>query len=150
MSEELNPCPFCGGEPEMIHAVLEEYHSVNPELICRECGYRIKAKNLAIVIADSPKENCKFLDRQTIRIWNTRPVEDTLEKEVERLKAENEKLKNKLVLVKKHVVDNRDALLFVLKSEHNNATYCEFAFCQSLLELINADTGKVGGDNETA
>lgn len=83
---ELKPCPFCGGEPEMIHAVLEEYHSVNPEIICRECGYRIKAKYLAISIADSPKETCKFLDRQTIQFWNTRPAEDALKAKVERMK----------------------------------------------------------------
>ena len=87
MSDQLKPCPFCGSEPLMVHAVLEEYHSVNPEIICRECGYRIKAKNLAIAIAYSPKENCDFMDRQTIAVWNTRPAEDALTAEVERLKA---------------------------------------------------------------
>jgi Lar family restriction alleviation protein len=84
--DELKPCPFCGSEPLMVHAVLEEYHSVNPEIICRECGYRIKAKNLAIAI-DSPKANCDFMDRQTIAVWNLRPAEDAKDKEIERLKA---------------------------------------------------------------
>ena len=37
MSEELKNCPFCGGEPEMTHAVLKEYYSVTPEIICKKC-----------------------------------------------------------------------------------------------------------------
>ena len=89
MSEELKRCPFCGGEPEMIHAVLKEYYSVNPEIICKKCGYSIKAMDLAININYSPEENCAFMDNQTIPIWNTRPEE-------ERLKAENDRLKEEL------------------------------------------------------
>lgn len=86
MSEDLRPCPFCGGEPDMIHAVLEEYHSVDPEVICKACGYSIKSKDLAIAIADSPKENCEFMDRLAIQCWNFRPVEDALKAELTELR----------------------------------------------------------------
>ena len=140
MREELKPCPFCGGEPEMIHAVLEEYHSVNPELICRECGYRIKAKNLAIVIADSPKENCKFLDRQTIRIWNTRPVEYALTAEVERLKEALKKIAN---------LRNTNPGVHCV----NNPSCAEDAFCNLFcamgdIAITAVSTPEKGGEDE--
>ena len=65
------------------------------------------------------------------------------------LRDKNARLKEKLETIKKHIVDNRDALLFVLKAEHNNATYCEYAFCQSLLEMFNAPDINDGRTEET-
>lgn len=72
----------------------------------------------------------------------------TLRDENKALKAEVERLKSKLELVRKHIIDNRNALLFVLKTEHDRATYCEYAFCQSLLEIINSVTPEKGGEDE--
>jgi hypothetical protein len=137
---DLKPCPFCGNEPEMIHAVLEEYHSVNPEIICRECGYRIKAKNLAIAVDDSPKENCDFLDRQTIRYWNTRPAEDAKDKEIERLE-------NKLKELKECIIDSRDK--YMKLTEHKDFTTATISFgaynlLNSFIEIINAPDNNVG------
>lgn len=83
---DLKPCPFCGGEPEMIHAVLEEYHSVEPEISCEKCRYTIKLKELAIAIDESPETNADWWDRGITKKWNTRPAEDAKDKEIERLK----------------------------------------------------------------
>lgn len=129
MSEELKPCPFCGCTK------INEY--------AESVDVGDEYANIFNYIVECPDCQCSRGDSRTsdvIKRWNTRPAEDAL-------KAEVERLKNKLALVKKHIVDNRDALLFVLKSEHDRATYCEFAFCQSLIELINTDTGK-GGEDE--
>lgn len=58
--------------------------------------------------------------------------------DIDLLKAKNKRLKSKLELIKKRILSNRNILLFSLKEKHDSAKYSEFAFCQSLLELINA------------
>ena len=61
MSEELRPCPFCGGND----IVYEEALSVT---YCNDCGGE--------------------LDEGFGSDWNTRPIEDALQAENERLKEE--------------------------------------------------------------
>lgn len=76
--------------------------------------------------------------------WNTRPAEDAL-------KAENERLKNKLALVKEHLVIHRDSALnnILEDKDQYRKVQNEFLawFCCRLIELINTDTGK-GGEDE--
>ena len=70
MSEELRPCPFCGEEPVQSGNFVA-------------CG----------------NENCPTCDNYwtdpqilTIEQWNTRPIEDELRAEIERLKVRIEEL----------------------------------------------------------
>ena len=70
MSEELKPCPFCGGNP----SVWEKGSLVN-------CAGRHNAD----IFPMSKYE------------WNTRPIEDALQAEVERLTAENARLREELI-----------------------------------------------------
>ena len=65
MSEELKACPFCGGND----IVYEEALSVT---YCNDCGGE--------------------LDEGFGSDWNTRPIEDALNKRIAELEAKNEKI----------------------------------------------------------
>ena len=62
MSEELRPCPFCGGTK-----------------ICTEKGINLNYC-----------DNCSA--ESNIEHWNTRPIEDALRARIAELEAENEKI----------------------------------------------------------
>jgi len=62
MSEELRPCPFCGGTK-----------------ICTEKGINLNYC-----------DNCSA--ESNVEHWNTRPIEDELRAEIERLKVRIEEL----------------------------------------------------------
>ena len=70
MSEELKPCPFCGNKD----VILSDYRLVGNatcwKITCRHCRLVMSGVN-------------KQLLRNS---WNTRPAEDDLKAEVERLK----------------------------------------------------------------
>ena len=75
MSKYLKPCPFCGkSDKVIIYTESMEYHD---ELLrtrygvkCKRCRFEIPA----------------YTERETaIRKWNTRPVENALKAEAERL-----------------------------------------------------------------
>ncbi len=78
MCEELKPCPFCGGED--VEHLLDGFG--NWLVGCVTCDYRIQCVDCT--------------EDDAIRYWNTRPAEDALKAEVERLKADNERLKKAL------------------------------------------------------
>lgn len=83
MSKELKPCPFCGGDASLI---VKEFFGFPEEdvytVACNDCNSR----------------SCYSDDRkETVKVWNTRPAEDALKAEVERLKAE---LENALLILK--------------------------------------------------
>jgi Lar family restriction alleviation protein len=61
MSDELKPCPFCGGAPAEI--IFPEECNGNHLVRCTACG-------LAVDGAHSVAE--------AVRRWNTRPIEDEL------------------------------------------------------------------------
>ena len=65
MSEELRPCPFCGGSNIIIEEALET-------LYCDDCGCEL---------AEDFGGN-----------WNTRPIEDALQARIAELEAESERL----------------------------------------------------------
>lgn len=65
MSEELRPCPFCGSE-DLVYL---------PIVWCKKCDAQVK-------IADNLED--------TIKLWNTRPIEDALRARIAELE---EKLK---------------------------------------------------------
>ena len=56
MSEELRPCPFCGGEAELCYSEVDTF--------CRKCNVM-----------------------QETELWNTRPIEDALNKRIAELEA---------------------------------------------------------------
>lgn len=67
------------------------------------------------------------------------------------LKAENKRLKNKLALVKEHLVVHRESALNNIREDKDQfrKVQNEFLawFCNRLIELINTDIGK-GGEDE--
>lgn len=69
MSEELKPCPFCGGESELYQYRVNEF-SIRCKRCKSDCG-------------------CWKEPYKAEYVWNTRPEE-------ERMKAENEMLKEAL------------------------------------------------------
>jgi hypothetical protein len=65
MSEELKPCPFCG---EIGKAHLD---------ICGDNLYRVRCINCGVDTHTGWEERIYPIDR-----WNTRPIEDTLRKQL--------------------------------------------------------------------
>lgn len=69
MSNELKPCPFCGGEAVITSAKAAPLHWVG----CEVCEI---------------ESRCFTTREAAILYWNTRPAEDALQAEIERLKLE--------------------------------------------------------------
>lgn len=67
MSEELRSCPFCGG-----NKFMEQYYNDDVRIRCKKCG----------LTADYYTKL-----EYAINGWNTRPIEDALRAENERLRA---------------------------------------------------------------
>lgn len=81
MKTNLRPCPFCNGEFVIAYAVGERKEKFGEaEVCCTTCGTSIT-------------RNCdhysshKATDEAAITHWNTRPIEDGLRAEIEKLKA---------------------------------------------------------------
>ena len=131
MSEELKPCPFCGKSDKS--AIYTESMVHHGELLW--IRYGVKCKRCHFGTSTYAKK------ATAIRKWNTRPAEDALTAEVERLKAEIERIKMLIIF-------RRD---WVLKTmiEHNATQFiAELNTLNTLLEAINnPDTGK-GGEDE--
>lgn len=67
--DKLKPCPFCGTITVSSVFSIDVYNWYEESVVCEECRCRI----------NHPK---------AIAIWNTRPAEDALKAEVERLKVD--------------------------------------------------------------
>lgn len=70
MSEELKACPFCGIKPELASLVTP----VRYFYLCPNCGVGNELQG--------------FDRDEARRFWNTRPIEDELRAEIDRLQAE--------------------------------------------------------------
>lgn len=66
--DELKECPFCGTKAVSSVFSIDVFNWYEEKVVCDECRCRI----------NHPK---------AVAIWNTRPAEDALKAEVERLKA---------------------------------------------------------------
>lgn len=73
MNDELKPCPFCGGFKATIEPVfIESFSTPRFCVICSDCG-----ADSQVDLGQSGAEEC----------WNTRPIEDKLRAENERLRT---------------------------------------------------------------
>lgn len=72
MSEKLKRCPFCGSTD------IRECFGIFPELFCGECEATIYEYDIR---------------EDLIKLWNTRPIEDELNKRIAELEAELNLLK---------------------------------------------------------
>ena len=78
MSDELKPCPFCGEEPRVSDLLVYPNGEKYPANVkCRRCGI-VKANYDSV--------------EKAVTVWNTRPGEDALRAEIERLQAQNKDL----------------------------------------------------------
>lgn len=80
MSNELKPCPFCGGNAEVTYA-MGEYWARCPR--CRASGSMEQTEGLAI------------------EAWSRRPTEDALQARIAELESENARLREALEKIKK-------------------------------------------------
>ena len=71
MSKKLKPCPFCGGEAFYIK-IMGNYEKPH-EIYCSKCDGAITEGRS---------------EKQVVTNWNTRPIEDALNKRIAELEAE--------------------------------------------------------------
>lgn len=76
MKEKLKSCPFCGGTAE----IIEE-----------GAGFNIKCADCYVEMTPFATDK-----RDAIKMWNDRPIEDKVQKKIEKLKAENARLREAL------------------------------------------------------
>lgn len=75
MSKELKPCPFCGET----RLTIEDNQKVRDvHVLCKDCGAKTSFDGIRYDVAGR---------------WNVRPVEDALQKRIEELEAERDRLK---------------------------------------------------------
>ena len=75
MTENLKRCPFCGGEAKCI-----EYYGVY-HVVCCDCY--------------TTGRDCPSIET-ACKAWNSRPIENELHKKIEKLEAENTRLREAL------------------------------------------------------
>ena len=78
MSEILKPCPFCGGEAFYIK-IMGNYEKPH-EIFCSKCDGAITEGRS---------------EKQVVTNWNTRPIEDALNKRIAELEGELAELKER-------------------------------------------------------
>lgn len=81
MSEELKACPFCGSKDVVINTDNHDWYIFQCQRC--ECIYQTSYGTL--------DKQAKSL---SIKDWNSRPIENELRAENERLKAENQRYKD--------------------------------------------------------
>ena len=75
MSKELKPCPFC----RETRLTIEDNQMVRDvHVLCKDCGAKTSFDGIRYAVADR---------------WNCRPVEHALQKRIEELEAERDRLK---------------------------------------------------------
>lgn len=158
MSEEPKPCPFCGGEIDIIPAHFESHGCVNvPSIICKKCHKTYEGYDI-MQIAKSEVQNEEFATGMLVKWWNTRPAEDkkdydlkalnfiynkqaeAWENEIERLKAEATRFKRALHNLKEDCTRRKH---FALSDEEKLFLYETISHIEAELDF-NTDTGKGG------
>ena len=134
MSEELKPCPFCRAlEPQKIMFCDDLYGWI----------YRVQCVNCKAMV-----ESLADMEK-AIQQWNTRPAEEALKAEVERLKDRLERFRN--VLHDVAVMANDDDLeqIFEKCRDVLRDVYLEEKFQKRFSEILHgSDTAEKWGDDE--
>ena len=79
MSEELKPCPFCGGQAKVYKSQSLYADRIQTRIFCTKCGVRTGT----------------CLSKQAPKLWNTR-TETPMQKRSEELETENQRLRKSL------------------------------------------------------
>ena len=104
MTENLKRCPFCGSEAEFNSDEFGE------GVCCKSCGATLHNGVYG-------EEGRKLASAD----WNSRPIENELIEKIEKLKAENTRLREAFNEIKKTVEDAQDPVYsfhFDLDSKH--------------------------------
>lgn len=85
MSDELKPCPFCGGAPSAVETEYQYELGTDYawEIVCPMCG-------VSMLWAD---ETSSKSYEKLVTDWNTRATEDALRARAAELEAENARLR---------------------------------------------------------
>ena len=75
MRNELKPCPFCG---ETRLTIEDKQDARDVHVLCKDCGAKTSFDGIRYDVAGR---------------WNIRPVEHALQKRIEELEAERDRLK---------------------------------------------------------
>lgn len=110
-TQEIKQCPFC--EEGNIHTVTEEGKWSYGQ--CSKCG---ATGSRAIIVYDTEAEITERLAsrRAAERLWNNRPIEDALRKEIEDIKALYKIAMDHLALRESHI----ESLECCYQDETNN------------------------------
>lgn len=129
MSEELKPCPFCEGEEIEIAPGLKDDWYIG----CLTCDYQIRCKHST--------------EEDTVRYWNTRPAEDALKAENERMKEELARHRLANMKFKKFI--NEDLFYVLTRYLPKKQVFSEIIGLLRLkYDRIEAITEKGGENNE--
>lgn len=79
MSEELKPCPFCGGQAKVYKGQSLYADRIPTRIYCAKCGARTGI----------------CLSERALKLWNTR-TETPMQKRISELEAENRRLRKTL------------------------------------------------------
>ena len=108
--DNLKPCPFCGSDAGEQDIIIVG-RGLCKMVFCEKC-------------------HIDFKNPTSIEQWNTRPAEDALTAEVERLKGE-------VARIKMLITYRRDVLLNMIKSRHEAGLINEYNTMNILIEAIN-------------
>lgn len=146
MSEELKPCPFCGGELHLYPSHIEGDYIVNkPGGVCKKCGMIFEGRGYRIYgeVKSEDFHNEKFFE-----LWNTRPAEDEIKAENEELAGYVKRFRETLAEVAKMAIDAEQEQIFEKCRDALRDVYLEEKFRDSFDKILhNPDTGK-GGEDE--
>ena len=90
MTENLKRCPFCGGEASLVDGSDSGVFAGCSN--CCSCTEFFKTKN------------------EALKAWNSRPIEDELHGKIEKLEAENTRLREALTEIKNTVESKQDTV----------------------------------------
>lgn len=86
MSDEMKPCPFCGGKAECDRTLERYEYLIEGDRSCMDYGYTVYCTQCGLEthVRDTPPND----PDEAIDDWNTRPIEDALRQRIAELETQ--------------------------------------------------------------